>query len=489
MRHYKQKYRLYFAWLLFSSCVPVATSLVAIPSNAYAQMPTSDSLMLPHNGEKAGELAKGQLFVTALRAENLDYNSIRLAMQSIGKLFDFRLSRAGDRYLYKAGPNKKLTLLRYQRAQHVYEAVLNQETGEYDARVIETAEADVIPPPPPIHEDIPDAPVDDDGEIDVEREAIQQPDTAPEVEQNSNNDAGNELNDLDVASPDDPIQPVDAALVGKISPDEELPSRPGFVPSGDVPETDKAPAKTEPWREENFREDNHPNNLNDNTEDETQEVQHLPGTSAPIVQPNVPVPVRRIERESVTFSTISLVLFGLGSCMFIFAIVAIVLPAVRLRRRSRNAGMKILDLIQITPTNKIARVSLDGHECLVGIHPDKMSFIAPCPPDDDALWKHIQSKTYWYQMVQTPVSDRQLSAIIKAFYNKTDEEPHDATPTAQIGESHESPMKSHGSMIIHQEDLMDNAIFDEEDSRDKSSDRSGLFSESDIDVDAFFSRK
>ena len=392
MRHYKQKYRLYLAWLLFSSCVPVATSWMIMPSEAYAQMPSADSLMLPHNGEKAGELAKGQLFVTALRAENLDYNSIRLAMQSIGKLFDFRLSRAGDRYLYQAGPNKKITLLRYQRAQHVYEAVLNQETGEYNARVIETAEADVIPPPPPVHEEISGVPVDEDGEIDVEQQAFQQHGLVPEQNQNSD-DAANALNDLDVASPDDPVQPIDAALAGKMSPDEELPSRPGFVPDDNPPETDKVPAKNEPWREENFREDKHPGNLNANAEDDAPEFQNLPGTSAPIVQPNVPIPVRNVEHESVTFSTISLVLFGLGSCMFIFAIVAIVLPAVRLRRRTQKTGLKILDLIQLTPSNKLARVSVDGHECLVGIHPDKMSFIAPCPPDDDALWKHIQSKT------------------------------------------------------------------------------------------------
>ena len=139
------------------------------------------------------------------------------------------------------------------------------------------------------------------------------------------------------------------------------------------------------------------------------------------------------------------------------------MPAVRLRRRAKKTGLVILDLLQLTSSNRHARVSVDGHKCLVGIHPDKMSFIAPCLPDDE-LWKHIQSKTYWYQMVQSPVSDRQISAIIERFYDKSVDAYFGTMHTAQIGESHATSLKSHGSMIIHQKDLMDNAIFDSQDS-------------------------
>ena len=176
--------------------------------------------------------------------------------------------------------------------------------------------------------------------------------------------------------------------------------------------------------------------------------------------------------------------------MFIFALAVFVLPAILLRRRCKKLGLRILDLIQITPTNKLARVAVDGQACIIGIHPGKMSFIAPCPLDDESLWQHIKSKSFWYKMAQKPVSDRQMAAIIQAFANKSDKEYIGYASQIEIDKS-----SSHSSTILQQEDITETGIFDDEeddeayDEEDEDMERSGMFSESDIDEDAFFSKK
>ena len=140
----------------------------------------------------------------------------------------------------------------------------------------------------------------------------------------------------------------------------------------------------------------------------------------------------------------------------------------RLRRRCAANGMVIRDMIKISPVHRIARLNVDGHECIVAIHPDKMSFIAPCPPDDKDLWQTIRSKTYWYQMSETPVSDRQLVGIVQAFYKKsTKEEPVHQTRNMQAA-------------IVAQDDISSEEDLYEDDSDEllEEKDHSGFFSES-----------
>ena len=490
MRSLMQEYPgLIYKIVLIFGILCASYGLDACINDAYAQQPTIDSLMTPSNGEKAGELGRKEIFANALKRENLDNNSIRLAMQSINKLFNFRLSRSGDRYLYKAGPDRKLLLLRYQNMDHVYEAVYNPETGSYDARLVETVKgAPEQVPEVAENIDIPGS-MDDDGEIDVEREALNQASGQP-ANDLENADSATILNDLDMADPDDPVQPVDPVLMGRVSPDEDFPDTPGdatdLVNEDEVPGPAQPQAK-QPWREENFREtadvlddsDDTPPNNDQQIQDENQ-LQNLPGTSAPVVQPSIPLRVKRApEHDGATFSTISLVMFGLGSCMFVFALIAIVVPAVRLRRRCAKNGLVIRDMIQISPTQRIARLDVDGHECIVAIHPEKMSFIAPCPPDDKDLWQAIRSKTYWYQMSETPVSDRQLAGIIQAFYKKNDK-PDPAHQTQNM----------HVAIVEQDEvDFEDEEYDNPDEEKEVERAHSGFFSESDINEDEFFSTK
>ena len=65
-------------------------------ANHHAQI---DRLMTPGPGQKAGELQRKEILLAALNREKVDKNSARLAIQSMAEIFDFRLSRTGQRYV------------------------------------------------------------------------------------------------------------------------------------------------------------------------------------------------------------------------------------------------------------------------------------------------------------------------------------------------------------------------------------------------------
>ncbi len=372
--------------------------------------------MMPEKGEITGELRRGELLVTALKREKIESGSVTLAIQSLRQVFDTRLCRAGDKYLYRLGNGRKLAMLRYQRGQHVYETTLNPDTSAYETRLLDIPEQ--LPPIPAYDEPAPGIdPQFDDGEVDVEHAALN-PEQNVVVPQNSLN----ALNQMEVAQPDDPVLPPDPALANLPSPDEEFPERPGFAPDSDA--ADDIPgmpladaegfANDRELREEDLREDL--DDVADMPKPNPQQ-QVLPDVSTPIIEPIVPIkPLRVLERESTTVSTVSLVMLVLGGSLFLIACLLFVLPSIRVRTRCRKQGLRILDMISVAPGMRLLRVQADKHECIIAVYPDNMSFIAPCPPDDQKLWQYIQAKSYWYKMAQNPISDRQLKAIVQAFY-------------------------------------------------------------------------
>ena len=425
-------------WLrLLRSCAVAAACFLAVPAVAQADPPTVESVMTPGPGEKAGELASGELLSAALKKANCEGNSVRLAMQSIEKLFNFHMSHAGDRYVFRLGKGRRIEMLRYQRDQHVYEATLDPESGRYTARILEleskTAEPSVLP--------------DEDGEIDVEytgthpaqaeiaptpsaekpgtQNALGAPDTlgaknapdaqnalgaqnAPDAQnapsaQNapdapdaqiapSGTAADDELLGLETADDDDPRLPEDSALAGRISPDElpdeDRPPQPSPVP----------PPLDEPQAAVPFEH-----------HDVALDVQNTP--FHPTARPRKPA-----ENEPGTFASVSVILFVFGAIMALLAAFVFVVPGLLARRRCAQNGLAILDIVRISATQRIARVQVEGHTYLIAIAPESMSLIAPCDADDET-WKNVLAKSYWQRMAGQSLTDPQLADLLHSIKN------------------------------------------------------------------------
>lgn len=421
--------------ILLSSALVYPVVAEAEPDAAFLA-----AVMQPGAGEKGGELAKGELLATALKREKLDTNSVRLAMKSIGELFDFRLSRAGDRYVYRVG-NKKLQMLRYQRKQHVYEAVLNEETGEYEAHLVDVekeAEKRALGP----------SGLPDEEEIDVEQAVVAEQLKQAPAEDIPEQNARQELDNMDVAKPEDPVLPEDPALAGVPSPDEEFPTQneTGAEGAGADSETNRDGAEPEEAVAQGLAE----NGANPDEEmDEGQEGDSAQADDDLLNQPvyvppsarnqektepeqpnrivpdqknyntpfNCPSPKSRknVELEAGTFSSISVAVLLIGLFLFIFSLIAIIVPGIRARKRCSAQGFHVRNMLQISSHQRIACIEEGNQAFYIAIDRNSMSFLAPCPVDDEAFWKYLRQKTYWNQMAHKALSDRQLAALVQEF--------------------------------------------------------------------------
>ncbi|MBR4985597.1 MAG: hypothetical protein IKY83_07655 [Proteobacteria bacterium] len=410
-----------FCTAVVAGTIPAAAGLFT-PEIAQAQPAETDARMIAGPGEKAGELGRGELLANSLKREKLDPNSIRQAMQSIGKLFDFRLSRAGDKYVYKAQNGRKIQMLRYQRGPHVYEAVLDEATGEYYSRLVAAPPRQVQPAAAAPAEPKVDfrAPSDeDDGEVDVEHVPMRGQNQIAE--------------DAEHGAPDAPTQPEDDALAGKPSPDAEF---------EDHFEADILPGTPQPL-----------DTSDDPTDAETDDNGELPEyvddtrvANPVIAQPqakNVIVPEPTVtnepftgsirakkpaEPENTTFTTIGYVTLILGSVFLLLAVLIYALPALRARRRVAGMGLKIRDIIRISAEQRLLFVECDDYTCLIAINRDSASFVAPCPLDEATFIQQVKAKSYWHQMSGKPLSDRQLASLVQALAHPKAER----TTTAQM---------------------------------------------------------
>ena len=412
--------------------IPIVTLLCAtfvaatFSATVYAQAPQSaEAIMRPSSGEISGELAKGELLVTALKREKVEGNSARLAMQSIGKLFDFRLSRTGDRYVYRVGTGRKLTMLRYQRGQHVYEAVLDKNTGEFTARLLEV-------------ETSPDIPVpilnDEDGEIDVEHAAMAeqiQNHVPPKDEIPSTGSIFDAPQPM--PTPTEPTLPEDSALAGIPSPDAEFPDHPGSDLT--IPEANSDPNGT-PEEEEDERL--HAPVIQQTPPPSEPENTIIPSTPNILDTQFTPTPiVKKVEVESTVFSTISITMLVLGLISFLASFIIFILPGIQARKRCSANGLVVRSMVRISPAQRLALVEHDGHGCVIGITRNSMTYIAPCPVDDAEFWKRLNAKTYWHQMAQQPLSDRQLASLIAQITQPKAQSP--APPSHEIAPDTETP--------------------------------------------------
>ena len=375
-------FRLRDLWLLTALLFPLCPGP---DDTAWAQSgptQTEDPRMVPSPSQKIGELRHGELLLSAMKREKADAESARLAIHSLSKLLDFRLSRSGDKYILQLAPNRKVTLLRYQRGQHVYEATLQQD-GTYLARLVERQNIpeQTAPQMPPVPNTVQPTIPDEDGEIDVEHADI-----AAKLP------ADDPLQALDIAPPDAPILPTDPVLDGIPSPDEEFPDSP---PENDPPnpENDTPTPQAMPQRRPN----------------------EAPTTASLQNADILPVQIR-CRQDDANPQVAGIVMLVLGSTLFLLGLVFGLGPAIRARMRISRLSLHICDSIQITPQQRLFCIDYQGSKCLILVQRDKMQFVAPCPLDSQECMDFLQSRTYWHEMAQHPLSDRQLAAFLHEFH-------------------------------------------------------------------------
>lgn len=437
-----------------------------------------DASMTPDAGQKGGALQKKELLLTALKREKVESNSIRLAIQSMDDLLDFRLSRAGDRYVFEVGSDRKLIMLRYERDKHVYETRLDSATNRYVAHLVDLdayAVAEKFVDPQPSNEAM-----EDDGEVDVERQVI-----APSLAQNAG-----ELKAGDSAIGDSGgvgewrnSDTGESALANRPSPDSEYPD--GNVPDwhGDdaeenvghvelFPEHEEVSEKAEGFRLSESSDDALPRERSLGVEAPNIDVKGYKNANLGVVSPYpdaskmVQIKYRSDDR---TEYVVGIVMFVSGALMFLFGLFAVCIPKWRMKRRCRAMGLSLVDSFDISPKQKLCVVEWNGSSFILLVS-DKVQFVVSA--DDDGLFEFLKKSLYWHEMAQNPVSDRQFSAMLNAYRLK-----QNASGTTRTHVTHDldgdiedetlldgAEVCENADNELHEGDELDDVLFGDEDS-------------------------
>lgn len=418
------------------------------PAGIYAQI---DGLMTPGPKQKAGELQKKELLITALKREKIDPNSARLAIQSIAEIFDFRLSRSGDRYVYELGAGRKLVLLRYERDKRIYETRADG-ADRFVARLVDIPAAESAKPEPPAA-GIPD----DDGEIDVERRAMvpdvpdvrreppagagsddalahrPSPDIAFPDSENPDGDSGQDASDDDNGALGGGFaQPRDDADQTGGADRREFPQ----LPAGAETEDDALSALNQAKMQLPFDD-------GDSGDDGTAQ---RPDAGEPKPKTGIPG-AKNTHRDSAdgiqsiqlkcksddkAEHAIALIAFILGLLMFAVGFVSALLPYCRARRRAERMGLTVADQRPISRNQTLLRVKWDEREFVIVLLPEKVQCIAPSENAAE-LFDFIRAKSYWNAMGDQALSDRRLTSLLADFKNKKNRS--DAAKNAPISGS------------------------------------------------------
>ena len=420
--------------------------------NAAPLAAQSIDLMQAGPGEVAGALRQGELLVSALRREKVEATSANRALKSLGEVFPMRLCRSNDKYLIKVNSARKLTLLRYQRHQHVYETILT-ESGKYESRLLDDAHApsarDMVIEPPATesvagNEYPPQGTHTSNPDIDTADDPI------PDLVYPSPAGADDVRPDEDFAPPDAPPQPIDAALLGKPNPDEFPPvphpdvtsddddERPGppldhDMPdnpaSDDLPDTvpvpNAVPNSTIHASDHDIVQDSLP------TAQQRRANPSRPSAYNAANEPTIiPLPTAHTARpeQAHPYSPYSLALACMGLLACIAAFLITRLPAWRARKRLIRAGLTIEDEICIADGQRLVKVNDTKHHYLIAVSASKFQLLTCCDDDDSAqrAWAFFKRKTYWTKLADRPLNENQLAELIQKF-NEID--AADATQT------------------------------------------------------------
>ena len=417
-------------------------------------------LMQPAPDERAGVLGHGELLVSALRREKVESGSANRAVKSLSEVFPMRLCRSNDKYVIKVNSARQLTRLRYQRAQHIYETILTDD-GTYESRLLAdptlTSPQDMIIDPPTtetvqdnIHADqpkpaqilYPDQDTDDDPIPDL---------VYPSDAVDTNRKGADDVRmDEDFAPADALPQPIDAALAGKPNPDElpPVPRNDVFDEDPDLPgppiEDSSSPTRNVPAEPNAYPHDMVPaqNHAQRHAEDLPKAVvppavnRVLPAADAePAI---IPLPAAHPARPDSAhgYSPYSLALACIGLIALIASILLTLLPTWRARQHLSRAGLTIEDEIYIADGQRLAIVTDGKHHFLVAVSAANVRLLTCCDDEETALraWAFFKRKTYWQQLANRPLSDRQLADLIQKFNENDTAEEEDAptqSPTQQ----------------------------------------------------------
>ncbi len=386
--------------------------------------------------------------MTALKREGIAPGQARLAINSIGEVFDFRLSRAGDKYVYRLNAAHKLEMLRYQRNQHIYETNLGED-NKFHARLVDPNEI-----PAPRDERI--HPPQTEGayeEVDVERPAALGAEPPAQTDQPTlpmdpfMPPLGDDVRpDDDFAPADAPVQPIDEALANRPSPDD-VPEAPQPSLVGQDVVTPPAPTDIDnvvpsPQPVDNDQPigqasldaiqlepqtgfEQTPSILDlamDPEQLDNAQINVLPQLQ-PGQEPRIiplPNPKHTVRADSTkSYSPFSLALACIGFLALIASILITVWPAWRARQHIKNAGLTIEDDIAIARHQRLALVSRKNHTYLVAVSNKGIKLLTSCDDDDESLraWTFFKQKTYWHQLADRQMSDKQLNELIQSFEN------------------------------------------------------------------------
>ncbi len=419
---------------LFFALSAAPGAVCAAPSGESAEIYAQiDGLMTPGPKQKAGELQKKELLITALKREKIDPNSARLAIQSIAEIFDFRLSRSGDRYVYELGAGRKLVLLRYERDKRIYETRADG-ANRFVARLVDIPAGESAKSPA-LAAGIPD----DDGEIDVERRAMV-PDV-PDVPAGADgDDALAHRPSPDIAFPDSPPS-ADASDAAQDAPDSDNhASGGGFAQNRDDADPIGGDRREFPQiQADSEAEDDALSALNkakmqlplDDGGFGDDGGARRPGAGGQKQKAGIPGEknTRRDSADGIQSiqlkcksddkaeHAIAAVAFILGLLMFAAGFAAVLLPYCRARRRAARMGLTIADQRPISRNQTLLRVKWEDREFVIVLLPEKVQCIVPSENAAD-LFAFIRAKSYWNAMGDQPIADRRLTALLADFKNK-----------------------------------------------------------------------
>lgn len=423
-----------------------------------------DRLMAAGPGQKAGELQKKEILRAALKREKIDSDSVRLALQSMSELFDFRLSRAGDRYVYELGNGRRLVMLRYERGKRVYEARLT-EANNFEARVIDVSEG--------LPESGRGASIDafgddGDGEIDVERQAmLGMVAQAGKVKapEGTHDAALSERPSPDIAFPDRELEQneenvAQGAANANRSKNAGVPSERGFdAADGDFPKGD-ALKEYDERRSDAYRNGKDADAMgNDALRALSNSKMNLPlddeadmrngvgssKTAEAHVNPRSAIGRRqtvvdahentqsiqlKCKSDDKTQSVISIIMLVVGLLTFAIGFVMSTLPSIRMRRRVRRMGLEIVDRLWISRSQQLLHVRWNDREFVIIAVPEKVQCLIASERACD-LFTFLRAKSYWNGMADLPLTDRQLASLLAAFKTKSalKATDHDFSPT------------------------------------------------------------
>lgn len=413
----------FYAFLVAVVCV-VTLGWVGTVYGEPSEAAQIDAWMTAEQGQKGGALQKGELLVSALKREKVEHASAVQAVQSLADLLDFRLSRSGDRYVYQVNGERKLVMLRYQRGRHVYETVLNAN-GEYAGRLLDESDQKPLVQP---------APWLDDDEVDAEKAVVdagrvgnvEQPSAMMMQQEGAVDDTGESM-----LAEGETDHAADEALGEKESPDavypDTVPVADGdalwvpddAIPQDQEPETAEAMVVPEPSAQTVLAD--HPNAWRNDRDGGVSETAQTAVRSITV----------KCRQEEAQPSVYGLVLGIMGGILFLIAVMIVLVPHFQARRRMHAQGLHVRDKIFITPTQQIVCVGYGDSAYLILLTKDKAQWIAACDDDEVALFDHLQTKVYWNEMANHPVSDKQLAAMIRDYHQRCEAEDAVVEPSVQ----------------------------------------------------------